>query len=375
MSKKRYRRPIEPSPEMKRKIDAMVQELERVGTVERILETPSVAPGIALEKVRVRTLDRDGRRYRKLAREYNRIRPEFLAALAQNPTTRALALLAVGKEGLTMMERGLVPKRKGEEAVDRDGAIRDRSTLFQLHAVVPRSLRKALESAEGRSDLWNCHHVVQKSVVRLEGAKNPNDPSNLVLISTFTSGNNRENAHHFLHAAILHPQLHLPPGSVTDAYIPRPLFPFYPPTRKPFGNVDEVRREIKQLDPKAELPPEWQRRLVAFSRIAGKLPYEVPEEYRAAIRTYQNIHFRPENRQPDNEKRARMEAAVEGAVLARQLLPAGARVGGETLPLDHKPRFRLPILSEPGNLSHKPSSRSPSTGRSYPNPNGPSFHR
>lgn len=353
----------------------MVQGLERMGTVERILATPAVAPGIALEKVRVRALDRDGKSYKRIVREYNRTRPEFLAALAQNPTTRALALLAVGKEGLAMMERGLAPKRKWEEAVDRDGVRRDRTTIFSVQAIVPRGVRKVMQEAEHRPDSWNCHHVVQKSVVRLEGEKSPNDPSNLVLISTFTSGNNRENAHHFLHAAILHPQLHLPPGSVTDVYIPRPLFPFYPPTRRPFADQNEVRQELKKLDSTAELPPSWQRRLVAFSRAAGKLPYEVPEEYRPAIRTYQNIYYRPENRHPEEEYRARTEAASQGAALARQFLPAGARVDGEPLALDHKPKFRLPILSGQGNLSGKVARSSLPTDRSYPTSNGPSFHR
>lgn len=359
---------------MRAKIAAMVEGLDRVGTVERILETPSAAPGIALEKVRVRTLAHDGKTYRKIVREYNRTRPEFLAALARNPTTRALALLAVGKEGLAMMERGQVPRRKWEEVIDRDGVSRDRTTLFQIQAILPRGMEKAPPPIEGRPDQWNCHHVVQKSVARLDG-KSPNDPSNLVVISTFTSGNNRENAHHFLHAAILHPQLNLPPGSVTDAYIPRPLFPFYPPTRKAFTTMDEVRKELKQLDPKAELPPSWQRRLVAFSRAAGKLPYEVPVEYRAAMRTYQNIYYRPENRDPEQEQRARKRASAEGAILARQFLPAGAKIDGETLPLGHMPRFRLPLLPRQGKLDAEPTSFDASVGRSYPPQNGPAFHR
>lgn len=352
----------------------MVEMLERVGTVERILETPPEAPGIALERVRVKTLDREGKAYRRIVREYNRIRPEFLAALAKNPTTRALALLSVGKEGVEMMERGQVPKRKWGEAVDRDGVLRDRTTLFQVRAILPRGVRRVAAALEKPADRWNCHHVVQKSALPLDGG-NPNDPSNLVVISTFTSGNNRENAHHFLHAAILHPQLHLPPGSVTDAYIPRPLFPFYPPTRKAFASVEEVRQELKRLDPKAELPPSWQRRLVAFSRAAGKLPYEVPEECRSAVRTYQNIYYQPENRRPEQEQRARNEAAAEGAVLARWFLPAGARVEGKALPFDHAPRFRLPILPARGNLLGKPGSTPASTGRSYQNPDGRSLQR
>ncbi|WP_142525830.1 hypothetical protein [Methylacidimicrobium cyclopophantes] len=332
----------------------MVEGLERVGTIERILQTPPAAPGIALEKVRVQALDRDGKSYQQIVREYNRTRPEFLAALARNPTTRALALLAVGKEGVAMMERGQVPKRKWEEAVDRDGVLRDRTTLFQIQAILPRSVRRAPPPAEQPSDRWNCHHVVPKSMARLDG-KSPNDPSNLVVISTFTSGNNRENAHHFLHAAILHPQLHLPPGSVIDAYIPRPLFPFYPPTRKPFANVEEVRKELKRLDPNAELPASWQRRLVAFCQAAKRLPYEVPEEFRATMRTYQNIYYRPENRDPDQEQAARKRAATEGAVLARQFLPTGARVDGELLAVDHQARFQLPLLPEKGRVASRQS--------------------
>ncbi|QSR84618.1 hypothetical protein [Methylacidimicrobium sp. B4] len=374
MSKSKRRQPIEPSPVMQAKVAAMVQGLERAGTVERILETPPAAPGIALERVRVRTLDHEGKTYRKIVREYNRTRPQFLAALARDPTARALALLAVGKEGVAMMERGQVPKRKWEETVDRDGVLRDRATLFGVRAVLPQGVRRITQASERRPDMWNCHHVVQKSALRADG-ESPNDPSNLVVISTFTSGNNRENAHHFLHAAMLHPQLHLPPGSVTDAYIPRPLFPFYPPTRKAFADVDEVRRELRSLDPKAELPPSWQRRLVTFCRAAGKLPYEVPEECRAAVRSYQDIYYRPENRQPEQEQKARKEAAAEGAGLARQFLPAGARVDGEVLPHDHTPRFRLPILPEQGKLPDEPSTPHSAIGRSYPSQSGPSLHR
>jgi hypothetical protein len=355
----------------------MLQGLEEIGTVERIRKTPPAAPGIALEKVRVRTLDRDGETYRKVVREYNRTRPQFLAALARNPTTRALALLAVGKEGVAMMERGQVPRRKWEEVVDRDGALRDRTTLFQVQAILPRSVRKGAQEAELRPDLWNCHHVVQKSVARLDG-RSPNDPSNLVVISTFTSGNNRENAHHFLHAGLLHPQLNLPPGSVTDAYIPRPLFPFYPPTRKAFESVDEVKMELKRLDPKAELPASWQRRLVAFSRAAGKLPYEVPREYRETIRTYQNIYYRPENRDPEREQEARKRAAAEGASFARQFLPAGARVDGSTLPIDHEPKLPLPILPEASKIhkrSSNPNSAILRSARSHLTHHGPVHDR
>lgn len=359
---------------MQGKIDAMVQGLERAGTVERILQTPPVAAGIALEKVRVRTLDRDGKSYRKIVREYNRMRPELLAGLARNPTTRALALLAVGKEGVAMMERGQVPKRNWEEALDRDGTLRNRTTLFQIRAILPRGVQKITQGHERGPDQWNCHHLVQKSVVRLDG-KSPNDPSNLVVISTFTSGNNRENFHHFLHAAFLHPQLHLPPGSVTDAYIPRPLFPFYPPTRKAFANIDEVRQELKKLDPKAELPPSWQRRLVAFSRAAGKLPYEVPEQYRKAIRTYQNIYYRPENREPQHEQEARKQAAADGALLARDFLPAGARIEEKTLPASHVPKIPLPILREQGRLNKKSSNPNPAVARSFRSHNGPAHDR
>ncbi|WP_178086988.1 hypothetical protein [Methylacidimicrobium tartarophylax] len=355
----------------------MLQGLEQIGTVERIRETPPAAPGIALEKVRVRTLDRDGETYRKVVREYNRTRPQFLAALTRNPTTRALALLAVGKEGVSMMERGQVPRRKWEEVFDRDGTLRDRTTLFQVEAILPRGVRKEAQEAEHRPDLWNCHHVVQKSVARLDG-RSPNDPSNLVVISTFTSGNNRENAHHFLHAALLHPQLNLPPGSVTDAYIPRPLFPFYPPTRKAFESVDQVKRELKRLDPKAELPTSWQRRLVAFSRAAGKLPYEVPVEYRGAIRTYQSIYYRPENRDPEREQEARKWAAAEGASFARQFLPAGARLDGSTLPIDHKAKVPLPILPEASKIherSSNPNSAILRSARSHRTHNGPAYDR
>ncbi|WP_018291449.1 hypothetical protein [Verrucomicrobium sp. 3C] len=142
---------------------------------------------------------------------------------------------------------------------------------------------------------------------------------------------------------------------MTDAYIPRPLFPFYSPTRKTFESVDEVKTELKRLDPKAELPPSWQRRLVDFSRAARKLPYEVPSEYREAIRTYQNIHYRPENRDPGPEQEARKEATAEGAVLARQFLPAGARIDGKTLPVDHAPTFPLPILWESSRIKKESS--------------------
>lgn len=273
-----------------------------------------------------------------------------------------------------MMERGQVPRRKWEEAIDRDGALRDRTTLFQVQAILPRGVRKTAQEAERRPDLWNCHHVVQKSVAQLDG-RSANDPSNLVVISTFTSGNNRENAHHFLHATILHPQLHLPPGSVTDAYIPRPLFPFYPPTRKAFANVGEVQRELQHLDPKAELPPSWQRRLVAFSRAAGKLPYEVPSEYRDAIRSYQNIYYRSENRDPEREQEARKGAAAAGARLARQFLPAGARVDGKTLPIGHAPKISLPILPDSGKLEAGSLHPNSAVARSHRTQNGPAHDR
>ncbi|MDD2677759.1 MAG: hypothetical protein PHP75_09895, partial [Methylacidiphilaceae bacterium] len=143
-------------------------------------------------------------------------------------------------------------------------------------------------------------------------------------------------------------------------------------------SVDEGKAAHKRLDPKAELPTGWQRRLVAFSRAAGKLPYEVPVEYRGAIRTYQDIYYRPENRDPEREQEARRWAAAEGASFARRFLPAGARVNGNTLPIDHEPKLPLPILPEAGKIherSSNPNSAIPRLARSHRTHNGPAHDR
>lgn len=317
--------PVEPSEEMVEMVDQMLQKNLKALEPEDIENSPKVMPGVMLEKVQIELLDREGQQYEDTVSEYNGMRGEYLAAMANHPTTRALALLAVGKDGVKSMELGKVPRRVLGSYKDKNGRTRQ------------------------KAEYYNCHHIVQKSSIATDGKHEVNVPGNLVLLNTFASKGNKENAHHFFHGAILHGQTHGKPGDVVDHYAVRPAFPIYPPVQRSFESVAEVKKELKRLDPQAKLPDAWAKRLVAYSKARGHEEFQVPDRYINATNKFSGIYIGPSDEMPDR----REEAVKESAKVATDFLPAGAWVDGEQLPADHKPKVALPIMDEKGKV-HKP---------------------
>jgi hypothetical protein len=332
---------IIPSKEMVLKVDRMLKNLDGLAGPASILQGCPEAPGIVLEKSIVTPLDRESKNYKKIVKEYEKIRPQFLAALASHPVGKSLSLLAVGKEGLELMKKGKVPKKNLGTILDEDGIRRNAIAFYN----VKRLRQSRLETIQ---DSYNCHHIIQKSVLS-KNHPSPNDPSNLVLVQTFKSNNNQMNPHHFWHAIFLHPQINGNTQTPQPFYAVRPLFPIYPPIQKPIHSVEQLRKELKILDPQATLPLSWENKIVAFSRLIGEQPYQIDQKYRKAIKLFQKIHSK-ENKEPSKNLHIRNLAAKEASCFAKDWLPAGAIINGIKLPSNHKPKFILPIIKSENKM-------------------------
>jgi hypothetical protein len=340
-----------------------------MGGPAEIRRSPREAPGVVLQKTKVQILDRSGPDYKRNVLEYNRTRGEFLRALASHPTGRSLALLALGPQGVRCLEEGRLPKWPTGSWVtlDRELAVKQRGgyertpirrPIFPRRGSLPvlgYNLRSANgkpvqypptgeEKKHGPGDGFQCHHVVQKSTRSLQNPQGVNDPSNLVVVQTLGTNNNARNWHHYWHAGFLHPQTHLPAGSLATVYFVRPLFPIYPPIRQAFRTPQEVQEALQKLDPKAKLPQAWARRLVAFSEAVGHTEPFVPEGCREAIRAFQAIHC-SRDRTPEGEEKRRRHAAELGAPWAQRYLPEGALLP-ET-PVAKEPDRRVPLTVVP----------------------------
>ncbi len=303
----------------RRPMDAQIEDklhhLENI-PVDAIAKSNPDFPGMFLQETHAQLLDRGSEAYTAVVADYDQFRPEFLMGLANNPTTRSLALLAVGTEGVELMEKGKVPRHEIGAYTDRNGNERTKYEYF------------------------NCHHMFQKSARDTEEDRVINSADNLVLLNTYRSDNSRENGHHHIHGAILHPQSNLGPGEETHMYIVKPAFPIFPPTTQPFATKEEVLEHLHSLDPHAELPDQWAERIVAFSQACDMKPYQVPQEQRRVTNAFGAIYFAEDD---ESQKVARDKAAEMGEKFAVRYLPEGATVNGKDLPEGHVPESPMPI--------------------------------
>lgn len=311
------RNPLPYDPNMVRKIDMMLDRLEKL---EPPSEKPNELPGMFLEKVKVRLLHPNSAQYKEAHWDYHRTRPRFLAGLTQHPVTRSMALLAVGPEGVAQMECGKVPTVPGATITDSKGR-----TKQQI-------------------DFYNCHHVIQKSVTSLDDQHAVNDPYNMVVTQSFASNGSKQNPHNFWHAVYLNPQIKGPTGSEIDFYAPRPAFPFYPPIREGYKNAESIREKLNQLEPNAQLPEKWEQRLVAFSKATNHQPYEVAPEHRQV--TQMLVDSFNTKALGSNAKRLkhRQELSQLSAELATERLPAKAWINGTQLSEMHQPSIKISLL-------------------------------
>src|SRR5215472_9776097 len=96
MSRKPHSTPSRP--------DEMLKNLEKLAPDLGIVSACPELPGIVLDQVLGKVQSRDDSDYQEITRNYKSMRSEYLRALAAHPVGRALALLAVGTEGVAMLE-------------------------------------------------------------------------------------------------------------------------------------------------------------------------------------------------------------------------------------------------------------------------------
>jgi hypothetical protein len=185
-------RPIQasaPRPEMVNAIAEMLRNLEQICPDPSIVGRCPELPGIVLDKVWATCLDREGTEYAKVNRDFDAMRAEYFKALVAHPVGRSLALLAVGGDGVEMLELGRPP------------------------AFVTETRSAPGTPTRARRDSYNCHHIVPKSVRPQSNSTLVNRPTNFVVAKTTRRGRDQsENPHHFWHSLLLHPQTHNAPA-------------------------------------------------------------------------------------------------------------------------------------------------------------------
>src|SRR5215471_13978638 len=156
--------PTPPSPEMVKAVDEMFKNLEQMTTDPSIVGHCPELPGIVLDKIDAGTIDRDSDAYKKVTQEYEAVRADYLKALVAHPLGRTFALLAVGRDGVEMMEQGRLP-------VEIKGT----------HQTADRPVRSARQS-------YNCHHIIPRSVNLGGNAVFINHPNNFAVVQTTRRG-------------------------------------------------------------------------------------------------------------------------------------------------------------------------------------------
>lgn len=311
-----------PAPPRQEMIDAVAEamrDFEKLAPDPNIVGACPALPGIVLDRVLGRTLDRAGEEYQSTIKEYDQIREEYFQALVSHPIGRTLALLAIGPDGVKLMEAGRSP-----------------STLTDTTTPPERAIR-------GRRVNFNCHHVIPKSVAVSGGQTAINHPRNFVLANTTRRGRDQsQNPHHFWHSLLLHPQTHNAPNAEIPIYVVRPLFPFYPPITQGFKSAEALREHLKNLGA-PPLPEAWENRILAFSQATGHRAYSVPKEFHEITRAFGELYSKANREETANvAARETLARKVEG--LAAQFLPGDAYINGRQLGPDHVPKNKLPII-------------------------------
>jgi len=308
-----------PGPKMINAVSEMLRKLEDISADPSIVGSCPELPGIVLDKVEATVLDRNGPEYARVTREYERLRTEYFQALVAHPVGRGLALVAVGPEGVEMMECGRPP-----------------SSIAEVRIVPGKATR-------GRHESYNCHHIVPKSVRSVSNTLSVNHPANFVVAKTTRKGRDQsENPHHFWHSLFLHPQTHNAPDQPIPIYVVRPLFPFYPPITQGYKSVEELRKKLASVGA-PPLPEVWEKRILEFSKASNHRPYVVPKEFHEITRMFGDL-FKTANKDSTVNKELRASLAEKAARLAADFLPAGAYLDGKQLPADHKPKRILPVV-------------------------------
>jgi hypothetical protein len=114
-------------------IDAVAEaiaDFEKLAPDPEIVGTCPELPGIVLDRVMGRALDRKGEEYKATINDYDKIRNEYFQALVSHPIGRTLALLAVGTDGVKLMEAGRSPSTLVDTAAPPERAVRGRRVTY-----------------------------------------------------------------------------------------------------------------------------------------------------------------------------------------------------------------------------------------------------
>src|ERR1700758_4436781 len=334
------KQPPPPPPPRQEMIDAVAEamrEFEKFASDPDLVGACPELPGVVLDRVMGRALDRKGEEYLTTIKEYENIRKEYFQALVNHPIGRTLALLAVGADGLKLMEAGRSP-----------------STLVDTTPPSGRAVR-------GRQVNYNCHHVIPKSVAVAGGKSAINHPRNFVIANTTRRGRDQsQNPHHLWHSLLLHAQTHNAPSGEIPIYVVRPLFPFYPPITQGFKTAEALREHLKTLGA-PPLPEVWEKRILAFSKAAGHRAYSVPKEFHEITRAFGELYTK-KNKEEPAQAAARDALAHKVEKISAEWLPGDAYVNGRQLGPDHVPKHKLPIADS--NLSAAPETPLPTKTKS-----------
>src|SRR3984885_6617324 len=329
-----------PPPPRQEMIDAIAEamrDFEKLAPDPKLVGACPELPGIVLDRILGRALDREGEEYKTTIKDYDNIRQEYFQALVNHPIGRTLALLAVGPDGVKLMEAGRSP-----------------STLTDTNAPPERAVR-------GRHVSYNCHHVIPKSVAVAGGSTVVNHPRNFVIANTTRRGRDQsQNPHHLWHSLLLHPQTHNAPNAEIPLYVVRPLFPFYPPVTQGFKTAEALREHLKNLGA-PPLPEVWEKRILAFSKATGHRAYSVPKEFHEITRAFGEFYSK-KNKEDSANAAARDALARKVEGLTAQWLPGDAYVNGRQLGPDHVPKNKLPVIDS--NLTATPETPLPAKSKS-----------
>jgi hypothetical protein len=103
------KRDAPPPPGMVEAVDQMFRQLEMLAPDPNVAGACPELPGIVLHRIKGRVLDPHDPQYLDAITAYQSMHDDFLKALAAHPIGRALALLAVGPDGVALMEAGRTP--------------------------------------------------------------------------------------------------------------------------------------------------------------------------------------------------------------------------------------------------------------------------
>ncbi|MFY9983424.1 MAG: hypothetical protein WAK31_01645 [Chthoniobacterales bacterium] len=327
MSSSKKQPPAPPRQEMIDAVAEAIRDFEKLAPDPEIVGACPELPGVVLDRILGRALDRQGEEYKTVIKDYNHIREEYFQALVNHPIGRTLALLAVGPDGVKLMEAGRSP-----------------STLIDSTAPPERAVR-------GRQVTYNCHHVIPKSVAVAGGDAAVNHPRNFVIANTTRRGRDQsQNPHHLWHSLLLHAQTHNAPNAEIPIYVVRPLFPFYPPVTQGFKTPEQLREHLKNLGA-PPLPEVWEKRILEFSKATGHRAYSVPKEFHDITRAFGEFYSK-KNKDESAKLTARDELARKVEGLTAEWLPGDAYVNGHQLGPDHVPKNKLPIVDS--NLTATP---------------------